>query len=206
MVFSYFITNTKLKAFSPNNHYYKKKHLNRINQIWNSNITYLIRKNELNNEKFILFNHIEHTIKKKKETDKAYSTIQRRKTKKIEKNIFVNLFRCLIILILICPLLSNYKIEIKTADISNFNQFYPIINVKNIIHPDEIYLDGVLLVNENVDYKYDNDYLKIYIPNTINIFIISIIINFFNKLELNIMNCLLYSKRKNNNYLVILIK
>ena len=101
----------------------------------------------------------------------------------------------LIISNLLLCILSDFSIKIN-AYFPNINFDYPIIYVKYIGHPSEIYVDSVKIQSKNnLKYKYSNDFLYINTNNKIDNCIIKLVW----KSEISMNHTLIPDDNNNNN-------
>ena len=95
---------------------------------------------------------------------KYFSKVQSHRRIKKENLIISNLFRYILILYFINPILSAYTILIETATITNLGDYYPIININYIKSPDIILLNSMPITS----YLYNGNYLTIKFPSASN--------------------------------------
>ena len=117
------------------------------------------------------------------------------KSCKRENNILFYFVYLLIISNLLLCILSDISIKIN-AYFSSINVDYPIIYVKNIGHPSEIYVDSEKIQNKNnLKYKYSNDYLYIKTTDKIDNYIIKLVW----QSEISMNNTLIPDNNDNDN-------
>ena len=119
------------------------------------------------------------------------------KSNKRENNTLFYLVNLFIIYNLLLCILSDISIKIK-AYFSNTNYDYPIINVQNIGHPSEIYVDSEKIqTKKNLKYKYLDGYLYIKTINKIGNYIIKLVW----KSEITMNNTLISDDNDDDEYI-----
>ena len=162
MVFYPIKNKTKTEKNSVTKPFNETKELNLINKMEKTIKNYAKTKEKnnikLNNSFFKNF-----ITYKKDNTSKKYSEIN----KKTEKILVLRLLKFLIVLNILYPILSKYSITFETLNYRFIDDFFPIMYVKNINRPDNIYINDAEIPDEYINYS--DDYLKIKIPNGFNI-------------------------------------